>query len=302
MKTKLFTLLLALTCALAINAQLLYRISGNGLSKPSYIIGTHHLADTKFVDSIPGVRDALDATTQAYGELSFDDMLNPDSMAYLQSAMMLPEGQKLKDILTKEQFQKLNDGLKKMLMTDLTNPMLEAQMGGVTPKALLTQLTLLAYLTKHPGSFDPTKPFDMYFTNDAKQKGKTVGGLETMAFQANVLLKSTPMSRQIEQLMCYLDHKDKMDEMAENISKAFYAQDLETIKKVMDEKLDNSCDDSPEEEAQLIDHRNADWLKKMPEIMAAQPTFFAVGAAHLPGEKGVLDGLRRLGYTVEGVK
>jgi uncharacterized protein YbaP (TraB family) len=40
----------------------------------------------------------------------------------------------------------------------------------------------------------------------------------------------------------------------------------------------------------------------MPAIIAAKPTFFAVGAGHLPGDKGVLDGLRKLGYTVEGVK
>jgi uncharacterized protein YbaP (TraB family) len=40
----------------------------------------------------------------------------------------------------------------------------------------------------------------------------------------------------------------------------------------------------------------------MPAIMKQAPTFFAVGAGHLPGEKGVLQLLRNAGYTVEGVK
>ena len=69
----------------------------------------------------------------------------------------------------------------------------------------------------------------------------------------------------------------------------------------MDVTLHNSCDNRPEEEAALIYDRNADWVTKMPSLMASKPTLFAVGAAHLPGEKGVLHLLRQAGYTVEGV-
>ena len=54
--------------------------------------------------------------------------------------------------------------------------------------------------------------------------------------------------------------------------------------------------------ALLIDNRNADWAAKMPAIMAAKPTFFAVGAGHLAGPKGVLQLLKDAGYTVEAVK
>ena len=90
--------------------------------------------------------------------------------------------------------------------------------------------------------------------------------------------------------------------MMEDMAKAFYAQDLDALQKAMDEKLGNSCDSTPEEEAQLISNRNADWLAKMPAIMKERPTFFAVGAGHLPGEKGLLQLLRNAGYTVEGQK
>jgi hypothetical protein len=43
-------------------------------------------------------------------------------------------------------------------------------------------------------------------------------------------------------------------------------------------------------------------VEKMPALMMLRPTLFAVGAGHLPGEKGVLNLLRQAGYTVEGVK
>jgi hypothetical protein len=70
----------------------------------------------------------------------------------------------------------------------------------------------------------------------------------------------------------------------------------------MDITLNNRCDSTPEEEDVMINNRNANWLKKMPALMMLRPTLFAVGAGHLPGEKGVLNLLRQAGYTVEGVK
>ncbi len=36
----------------------------------------------------------------------------------------------------------------------------------------------------------------------------------------------------------------------------------------------------------LLYNRNADWVKKMNAIMETTGVLFAVGAAHLPGEKG----------------
>ena len=91
MKKTIITLLLACMCTLGANAQLLYKISGNGLEKPSYIIGTHHLANTGFINKIPGVTDALTNTEQMYGELPWDNMMNPDSVKYMQAAMITPE-------------------------------------------------------------------------------------------------------------------------------------------------------------------------------------------------------------------
>ena len=101
--------------------------------------------------------------------------------------------------------------------------------------------------------------------------------------------------------MCQVDNAEYIDSMTDHVIKAFFAQDLDAIKEAMDIKMNNSCDNSPEEDADLIDNRNADWLTKMPAIMVQKPTLFAVGAGHLPGPKGVLNLLRQAGYKVEGV-
>lgn len=55
--------------AFSANAQLLWKVSGNGLNQPSYIIGTHHLAPFSIMDSIAGLKKAMNETQQVYGEM-----------------------------------------------------------------------------------------------------------------------------------------------------------------------------------------------------------------------------------------
>ena len=284
------------------NAQLLYKISGKNLTAPSYIIGTHHLANVGFVNKIAGVKDALTNTEQVYGEVRWDDMTNPDSLKVMQAAMMLPDGQSLKTVLSAEQYKKLDAVITQMMGVGLSNPQVGAQMGKMSPAALSTQLQVLMFMQKHMGEYDPSSTFDQYFQAQAKHNNEPVGGLETLAFQTNLLYKGSDMKRQVEQLMCLLDNQEFYEQMMESMTDAFYAQDLDALKAAMDKKLGGTCDSTPEELAQLIDNRNADWAKKMPAIMAAKPTFFVVGAGHLPGAKGVLQLLKDAGYTVEAVK
>lgn len=301
MKKMMLTLALVLTAALNVNAQLLYKISGNGLEKPSYIIGTYHLAPVSFADSIPGLKEALDAAEQAYGELDMSDMMSAENTQKMQAAMMLPEGQTLDKLLTEEQMTRLNGMLKTLMGMDMTNPMIAQQLGKMTPQAVTLQMTLPMYMKKNP-NFNPQASFDGYFQQVIAKAGKPVKGFETVDFQVNALLKGTTMERQVEVLMCMVDNLEWQEMTVDKIVSAFFSQDMKAIGDAMDEKLNNSCDDRPEEKDRLIYSRNANWLKAMPQIMSEKSTFFAVGAGHLVGEKGVLAGLRKAGYTVEGVK
>ena len=287
--------------AMSMQAQLLYKISGNGLTKPSYIIGTYHLAPVSFADSIPGLTEALAASEQVYGELDMTDLMSAENMQKMQAGMMLPEGTKLSTLLTEEEMTRLNVVLKELMGVDMTNPMVAQQLDGLSPQALQTQLSILIYMKKHDG-FNPQATFDGYFQQVAQQQGKGVGGLETPEFQVQTLFKGTTLERQKQLLMCLVDNKEYTELMAERLVKAIFSQDLVGVKAVMDEKEQNQCDSTPEEEDQLIYNRNANWVKLMPQIMKDKPTFFAVGAGHLPGDKGVLQLLQNAGYTIEGVK
>ena len=79
------------------HAQLLWKISGKNLEKPSYVFGTHHVAPLSIVDSIPEMGTVISATEQVYGEI---DMLSmQSSMQQMAMAMMLPSDTTLLDLL-----------------------------------------------------------------------------------------------------------------------------------------------------------------------------------------------------------
>lgn len=62
--------------------------------------------------------------------------------------------------------------------------------------------------------------------------------------------------------------------------------------KINEERKGNQCDALPAEEDAMIYNRNKTWAQKLPAIMKAAPTFVAVGALHLPGDKGLLNLLK----------
>lgn len=283
------------------NAQLLYRISGNGLEKPSYIVGTYHLAPGSFADSIPGLTEAFGSCKQICGELDIQDALKEENRTSFEKAQFLPEGTTFSSLLTKEQMDKVNVLMRETMGVDMTNPALAAQFDKMTPAAISTTLTLLAYMKKIP-NINPMDLLDGHLQQIAAKQGMEVKGFESVEFQASVLY-GTPLEKQVEELMCLVDNFDDAIEMAEFVTAAYFSQDLDRLQEELDGESDDPCtSSSPEDNERLIYNRNANWVKAMPEIMKEAPTFFAVGAAHLCGEKGVLRLLESAGYKIEGVK
>ena len=179
------------------------------------------------------------------------------------------------------------------------DPML-AQLKQLKPAALQQQLTVLLCLKLEQG-FNPQEQFDTYFQKVAAEQHKAVGGLEQPDFQFNILFNQASLERQVEQLMCLVDDAASTQQMLQRIIKAFYAQDIQALQQLNDEKRHNQCDSTPAEEEALIYGRNANWASALPGIMEQKSTFVAVGALHLPGPRGLLQLLRDKGYTVTPV-
>ena len=299
---KLITIVaLATTTFVSANAQLLYRITSDSQQKPSYIIGTFHAEDGSFLDKIPGANAAIDEVDQVYGELDVKTMTNPDTLAATQAITMLPDGKTIKDILTAEQFEKLDKYVTSILGTGLSNPMVFQQMGKMNPATLDNTLTITKLLKKMQGKFNPNNIIDLSIQQTAIQKGKKTNGLETMDFQTR-LLYARPMNEMVDQLMCTIDNNDFYDKQNLQLLDAYHEHDVEKLLEITNQTMGNRCDFTEDYINNLIFNRNSDWAKKIPAIIKNTPTLFVVGAGHLGGEKGVVNLLRKAGFKVEGVK
>ena len=52
----------------------------------------------------------------------------------------------------------------------------------------------------------------------------------------------------------------------------------------------------------LLGNRNRNWVHQLKIIMKKQSVLVAVGAGHLPGKDGLVELLRKQGYTLEPLK
>ena len=281
-------------------AQILYRISGKGLESPSYIVGTYHLAPASFADSIPGMHQAIEQTNQVCGELDMMDAFKPENAARLLQSQMLPEGVTLSSLLTADQLARLNALMLEVLGSNLEDEAFAAQVEKMKPVALSTTLSLATYMKKVQ-SFNPMELLDNYFQMRALQNGKSVKGFETVDFQIGVLY-GAELEKQVDDLMCLVDHFEESTSLVDRITEAYFSQNLQQLEAILEEEMEGECGASPEEEAALLDDRNHNWISMMPDMMTENPTLFVVGAGHLCGEQGVLKLLEGLGYTVEGIK
>lgn len=292
---KILGILLFIGLALNANAQLLWKISGNGQEKPSYILGTHHLAPLSIKDSIAGLPQAVDGTTQVYGEVVMTEMASPETMQSMQQMMTIAGDTTLQMLFTPEQYEVVSKAVKENLMADV------AMFGKYKPAVLTQQLTLLLCM-KHLGGFNPQEQLDTYFQQQAMQSGKKVGGLESIQSQMDILFKDQSLQRQANLLYCLVSDIDKAMDQTKRLNNAYKAQNLDEVLKLTEERDGTSCDPQPGEMEALLDNRNKAWIDKMPTIMKDAPTLFVVGAAHLPGTNGVLNLLKEKGYTVEPMK
>ena len=291
-KILVFVLLFCVT--LGAKAQLLWKISGNGLDRPSYIIGTYHLAPLSIKDSIANLQQVIDQTEQVYGEIIMEDAVKPEMLMKMQQAMMLPADTTLKSLYTQAQYDTIAIVVKNYMGVDL------ALFDKIKPAAVTTQLSV-ALAMKSLKGFNPQEQIDTWFQTQARQAGKKVGSLETVDMQVNVLYNSQTLARQAILLYCTATHIDQGIDLCLRMTKFYMKQDLDGLLSIIEEKMNNSCDSTPEELETTIYGRNANWARQLPDIMKQSPTLFVVGAGHLPGQYGLLNLLQKQGYILEAM-
>ncbi|MDD2512777.1 MAG: TraB/GumN family protein [Proteiniphilum sp.] len=290
-------LLLLISCSSLTSGSdnsLLWKVSGNGLKKPSYLFGTHHLVPLTFLDSIPGIQEAFESAEQTVGELNIDNMVR--MQADIMGRAMLPEGTSYEMLLSEADRAKLDSTLTSLMGMGL------AQFGRLRPAMLQNLISVTLYQRYYPTLTGGTG-LDQYFQEEARKRSRPVQGLENTDDQIYVLLEMQPLERQAEMLACMVKHPEMLKEQMDELQRAYHAQDLDALWALYTaDDPDDPCPSTEEEKHALNGARNAKWMKKLPAIMAEKSSFIAVGCLHLPGEEGLIEGLRKLGYKVAPVR
>ncbi|NDV78173.1 TraB/GumN family protein [Dysgonomonas sp. 511] len=273
---------------------LLWKVSGNGLEKPSYILGTHHLVHVSFADKIAGLKDAMETTEQTVGELLMSDQTS--MQAKMQQAAVMPAGESYDKLLSAEDYATLDRGLREMLTVGLD------QLGRLKPGMLSMVYTITLYTKIYP-EFNPMshEAIDAYVQRIAKEKGKPVLGLETVEDQIYALFDAAPLKEYAEILACGVKTSDKVKEQMDKMSNYYTNGQLREMYDLTFD-ADDECQMSQKHQDALYKDRNDKWVEKLPAIMKDKSSLIAVGALHLVGKDGLLVQLAQQGYTIEPVK
>lgn len=260
---------------------LLWKIEGNGLEKPSYLYGTIHAICKDDFFLTEAVNKAQSETEQTALELDMDD---PQFMQQMQMNMMNPGMKNIASEFSEDQKK-------------VTDEFFAANYGaGLAQLGIIKPFGLLAMVIQKSIPCDATESYEQVFIKNAKSREVEVVGLETVEFQTTLFDKE-PMADQIHLLVQSIKDFDEGQEDFNKLVKAYKNQDLAAMSALMLE--------SPEYakyEDLLLNNRNEDWIAKIEALTKEKPTFIAVGALHLAGDKGVIALLKKEGYKVTPVK
>jgi uncharacterized protein YbaP (TraB family) len=148
-----------------------------------------------------------------------------------------------------------------------------------------------------PG-FNPNAQLDNIIQQLGAKAGKSIHGLETITQQLN-LLYGSPLTEQATDLMKMVRNDATAASKARDMARAYLSGDLDAINKFM---TDPDFGMSPQEADKLIYNRNSAWVDFLIGALPTTSMLIAVGAGHLPGEKGVISLLKKAGFNVTPVE
>lgn len=271
-------------CVAQKEKSLLWEVSGNGLTQKSYIFGTIHMI--KKQDFF--ITDVIESKLKECQSFVTEIDMNIPIMQQVELAkkMYLPETKTLRDYVSPEEY------------TNFSNFMIDSL--GIKKSKLEKYIRLKPFFTssiiaKHIAG--KVKAYERELYKIAKNKGIPSDGLESFDFQLS-LIDETPIEEQAKSLVTEVGSYKKNEQQLNDMVAAYKQQDLDKLY----DFIVKGADANSEFNENFIFKRNRKWIPLIEEKIKAHSCFIAVGAAHLPGENGILQLLEQRGYTIVAVK
>ncbi len=260
---------------------LLWEVSGKGLKGNSYIFGTFHLMckdDIKFSEQL---KTAVNNSDLIYLEMDMDD---PSVMLGGLMMMNMKDGKKLKDLYTVAEYEKISTYFKDVLHMPI----------GLLEKTKPFFLAAMLYPKMMPCK--NISGVEQELMGLAKLQKKEIKGLETMEFQSSVF-DSIPYEEQAKDLLKSIDSMQSYQQYFDTMITVYKTQRLGEIEK----QLNDTTFGMENHQDLLLNDRNKNWVAQLNKIMKTQSVFVAVGTGHVVGKEGLINLLRKEGYTLKPV-
>jgi uncharacterized protein len=255
---------------------LLWEVSGNGLTCPSYLFGTIHLQDKRAFNFNPAVLQKIQESDAFVMEVE----PTTDSKRAVVQSIYLREGQTIENLYSKADYAHFRTIIFDQLGTDIT------RINNIKP------IVLLQMVSSQFDHKDMNNIVDDSLYHAATKHKKPIHSLETIEDQL-CLLDLIPAQSVLEYLKSMQAGKTSM----EDFIKAYQSEDISKI-------LELTEKDAYMEPLlyRFLQDRNLKMSNKLQELMKQKSVFTAIGAAHLAGKTGILKLLEYQGYTVRPVR
>ena len=257
---------------------------------PSYLLGTFHSNDRRILELPPSIltifrgADAVALELRIYSLESYE-ALSPSTY----ESLIIDDGRSLRDIIGKDLYSDVHTALTAIgIPDDVINR--------IKPWGIYHLLTV-TFNGYQPSEREGTF-LDLWLGQKAVYYRKKLVGLETVDEQVGVF-SGLEEADQVELLdsVIALSNEDALS--LEELKTLYLAGDLESIlNRMMQPAMRLGPRAMLKVVERMLDNRNAVMVERMQELLAEGNAFIAVGAAHLPGEEGVLQLLADQGYQL----
>lgn len=272
----------------------LFRLTRAGVP-PSWLFGTIHSADRRVAEPPAAVAATLRDARLVALELDRDpgagDLFAGMNPAEIDRLLIAPPDGQVATLLTRADLGRLETAAKPY---GLTPEMARA----MRPSILATMMSIPACASRP----EPGHPvLDGRLFRMAKDAGKPVVGLETIAEQLGSMA-DIPVPAQKALIVSTIRHLPESENMLETLTVLYGRGEIGRIVAWARSPRPVPTIDAPLPPVfyeALIDRRNVRMAERAAPLLAAGNAFVAVGAAHLPGETGLLRLLEKVGWGVE---
>lgn len=291
---------------------MLWEISGNGLSHKSYLFGTmhgdgHNYKLEEIFTAFPQLREILGNVSCIYLEQSKDfndSAVVADCVASASVFVKADEANEYNALPLGESYRGLYDSREKFRLVDnfFSEKLRRSSYTQFKPAYWVERLRQ----NRMKGSAKAVSVDDCLY-HYALQKNIKVSGLETYEESARALVEATRDSAEylkslkdqaadLYEVIAQMEKIVQMEKVAASTSsyEMYLSGDLEKLYTKNQSFIPNEV-----YEQKMGAERNNRWLRKIEDILKDRTCLIAVGAMHLPGDKGLIALLRAKGYNVQ---